>query len=476
MASANVSFDQIPSSIRKPGKYLEFNTKLAVRTLPANAQRVIIIAQQLPSSEAPLRPVQIYSDEEAARLCGRGSQAHLMARAAITANPYLDLSLLPVSDAGAGIAAAGSLALTGTATGPGVLSLEIGAFTVAVAVAKNDTAATAAAALIRAVDAEPDLPLSAAAGEGDQAGTITLTAKNAGTLGNAIALSFTGTAPGLGATLTPMSNGQTDPDPSDALEAVFASDYNIYCLPWASREQLVALREHLDGVSHPLEQRGAVGVAAYTGTLDQAILLAGELNAGRISLACLPGTVSTGPEVAAAYAAVMASEEDPARPLNTLDLAGIVVPPVEKRLSRNQQETALKNGVTPLEVGPGGTVQIVRAVSTYTVDAQGVTDVSLLDLTTIRTLDYTRKAVRERVALRFPREKLSSRTAAKVRSEILDVLRKMEELEILEEVEANADGVIVERDLQDVNRLNARIPADVVNGLHIFAGRIDLLL
>ena len=118
----------------------------------------------------------------------------------------------------------------------------------------------------------------------------------------------------------------------------------------------------------------------------------------------------------------------------------------------------------------------MRAVSTYTVDAQGVADVSLLDITTIRTLDYTRKAVRERISLRFPREKLSSRTPAKVRSEILDVLRKMEELEILEEVEANADGVIVERDLQDVNRLNARIPADVVNGLHIFAGRIDLLL
>lgn len=476
MASANISFDQIPSSIRKPGKYLEFNTKLAVRTLPANAQRVIIVAQQLPGSEAPLRPVQIYSDEEAALLCGRGSQAHLMARAAITANPYLDLTILPVSDAKASIAAAGSLTLSGTATGPGALSLNVGAFTVAVAAAKGDSAATAAAALVRALEAEPDLPLGAAAGEGEQAGAVTLTAKNAGTLGNAIVLSFTGAVPGITATLTPMSGGRTDPDPSDALEAVFASDYNIYCLPWASQEQLVALREHLDGVSHPLEQRGAVGVAAHTGDLDQAVILAGQINGGRISLASLPGTSSTGPEVAAAYAAVMAWEEDPARPLNTLDLAGIAVPPVEKRLSRNQQENALKNGVTPLEVGPGGTVQIVRAVSTYTVDAQGVADVSLLDITTIRTLDYTRKAVRERVALRFPREKLSSRTAAKVRSEILDVLRKMEELEILEEVEANADGVIVERDLQDVNRLNARIPADVVNGLHILAGRIDLLL
>lgn len=476
MASANISFDHIPSSLRKPGKYLEFNTKLAVRTLPANAQRVIMIAQQLPSCAAPLQPVQVYSDEEAAALCGHGSQAHLMARAAITANPYLDLTILPVSDAEAGVSAQGSLALSGTATGQGVLSLGVGGFTVSIAADRGDTAAQAAIALVLALNAEADLPVTCAAGEGDNAGTVTLTAKNAGTLGNGITLSFAGTVPGLTSTLTPMTGGQTDPDPTEALAAVFAADYNIYCLPWAAQEQLTALREHLDGVSHPLEQRGAVGVAAHTGTLAQAATLAGQINSGRVSLACLPGTVSPAGEVAAAYAAVMASEEDPARPLNTLTLSGIAVPSVDKRLSRNEQEVALKSGVTPLEAGPGGKVQIVRAVSTYTVDAQGVTDVSLLDITTIRTLDYTRKAVRERISLRFPREKLSARTPAKVRSEILDVLRKMEELEILEEVETSADGVLVERDLQDVSRLNARIPADVVNGLHIFAGRIDLLL
>ena len=89
-------------------------------------------------------------------------------------------------------------------------------------------------------------------------------------------------------------------------------------------------------------------------------------------------------------------------------------------------------------------------------------------------LEY--KILRERVSLRFPREKLSTRTPPKVRSELLDVLRKLEQLEIVEEVEANADGVVVERDVQDANRLDAKIPVDVVNGLHIFAGRIDLLL
>ena len=87
-----------------------------------------------------------------------------------------------------------------------------------------------------------------------------------------------------------------------------------------------------------------------------------------------------------------------------------------------------------------------------------------------------RKSVRTRIALRFPREKLSSKTPEAVRDQILDVLYQLQDLEIVEEVEANAAGVICERDMQDPNRLDAKIPTDVVNGLHVFAGRIDLLL
>ena len=121
-------------------------------------------------------------------------------------------------------------------------------------------------------------------------------------------------------------------------------------------------------------------------------------------------------------------------------------------------------------------VQIVRAVTTYTKDAQSIPDISLLDLTTIRTLDYARKAWVERISLRFPRSKKSARVKAQVREELLDVAYKLQELEILEAVAENEDGFIVEDDLQDPNRLDCRIPADVVNGLHIVAMRIDLLL
>lgn len=473
MASSNISFDQIPSSIRKPGKYFEFNTKLAVRTLPGNRQETLIVAQKLAAgSQAAGAAVEVFGDDEAAEYFGEGSIAHLMVRAALTANPYLALSVIAMDDAAGSAAAAGTITLAGTATGTGVLTVWIAGVRTELAIASGDTAASVAAAMEAKLDALGDLPVTASVA----GAVITLTARNKGTLGNGIAVTSTSTAPGVTATVVAMTGGSVDPDIATPLAAVFSAGHDVIISALADSTSLTALRTHLDNVSGPLEQRGAIGIFGHAGTLSAATTLAGALNSGRISGILVPATRSPAFAVAAAYGAVVAAEEDPARPLNTLALTGIQAPTLEDRLSRTEQESALYNGVTPSEVGPGDKVQIVRAITTYTLDPQGIDDISLLDLTTIRTLDYVRTACRERISLRFPREKLSARTADKVRSELLDVLTKLEELEIVEEVEANKPGLIVERDLQDPNRLNAKIPTDVVNGLHVFAGRIDLLL
>lgn len=473
MASPNISFDTIPASIRKPGKYIEFNTKLAVRTLPGNLQKTVILAQKTAAGTQPANtPISVFSDAEAQVYFGVGSQAHLMVRAALKANPYLQLDVLPVDDAGAGIAHTKTVTLSGPATGAGVLELDIGNDRALIAIAAADAANDIAAALKAQIDLQPDLPFTATV----LTNVVTLTAKNKGTQANDIAVSASVTAAGVGAVVAAGTAGATDPTLATPLAAIFASSHNVLISAWNDATSLTAIRTHLDSVSGALEQRGAVCAFGWTGSLASGTSLAASVNSGRISGALYPGSISPAYELAAAYGAEIAFEEDPARPLNTLELVNIAVPPLSSRLSRTEQENALNNGMTPIEVGPGNKSQIVRAITTYTLDPQGIPDIALLDLTTIRTLDYVRKAVRERIALRFPREKLSVRTPPKVRSEILDVLYKLEELEIVENVDAIKPGVIVEKDLQDPNRLDAKIPTDVVNGLHIFAARIDLLL
>ena len=477
MSSPNISFDNIPASIRKPGKYFEFNTKLAVRTLPGNLQKMLIVGQRMAAGTvAQAVPTDIFSSDQAATFFGRGSMLHLMCKAAITAYPYLQLTAVALDDAGAGVLATGTVTITNNATASGVLSLKIGNQQVDVAVTTGDTPTLIAAAVAAQIGKQPDLPVTATSTPGSPA-SVNLSAKNKGTLGNEIKLVATITS-GIVTTVstTSMISGATDPNLDTALATVVAAGHHIVVTPYNLSVDLIKLRTHLTLVSGPMEQRGAIGIFGHTGSLGTATTLANTINDGRISGILVPQSRSLSYEIAAAYGAVCASEEDPARPLNTLELKGIDPTPILNRLSRTEQENALNNGITPSEIGPGERVQIVRAITTYTLDPQAVPDISLFDLTTIRTLDYVRKACRERIALRFPREKLSSKTPAKVRSELLDVLVKLEELEIVEEVEANKDGLIVERDSQDPNRLNAKIPTDVVNGLHVFAGRIDLLL
>ncbi|WP_304168588.1 phage tail sheath C-terminal domain-containing protein [Lonsdalea britannica] len=473
MASPNISFDSIPSSIRKPGKYFEFNTRLAVRTLPTNQQKVLILGQMLDTGTAePLQAVNIFSDDEAAMLFGQGSMAHTMATEAISCYSYLQLQIIGIRDAQAALKATGKITITGPASGAGTLSAWVGSTRIDVAVSADDTAKVLADALVTAFSQKTALPVTATAADG----VVTITAKNGGAAGNDIVLRSSVTAAGITTVVTSMSGGENDPDIAPALAAVFAAGHNIIVCPYATQDALTALRTHLNSVSGPMEQRGAVGISGWRKSLSTGTTLTSAINSGRISIGWHNGSVKTPAQIAAAYGAVMASEEDPARPLNTLAMTTLDVTAIEDRPGRTEQENALYNGLTPFEIGSGDTVQIVRAISTYTKNAEGVDDVSLLDITTIRTLDYVRKACRERIALRFPRDKLSSRTRDRVRSELLDVLYKLEELEIVEEVEANKAMLIVERDSQDVNRLDAAIPCDVVNGLHVFAGRIDLLL
>lgn len=474
MASANINFEKIPASTRKPGVYAEWNTKLAVRNLPTNRQRVLLIAQHTTNLGAVSALTDVYSAAEVAERYGAGSQAHLMADAAIKAYANAALSIITLADHSAGVAASGKITITGNATTQGVLRVGIGnADVLMVPVAAGDSADTVGKAVKAAIAAQPGLPVSAA----EAAGVVTITAKNKGAEGNAIRLLAACTAAGISTTVTAMAGGLVNPDIAAALNAVVAEGHHIIACGINDETNLLKLRAHLDTVASPMEKRWAIGVYGQTGTLAQATTLAGRLNHGHIVSAWYRGTPSLPCELATAFAAVMASEEDPARPLNTLALNSIGVCESKDKTMRTEQENALYNGVTPIETSPAGTqAQIVRAITTYTKTANGTADESLLDVTTVRTLIYVSRACVDRIALRFPRDKLSDRTPPRVRSELIDVLMRCEELEILERVEENLPKLIVERDLQNTGMLNCRIPSDVVNGLHVVGMVVDLYL
>lgn len=467
----HISFDTIPGSIRVPGQYIEFNTRNAVQGLPQNPQSVLLLAPMLASgTQPPLVPVQLFSDAQAGDLFGRGSWAQLMVKQAFTNNAYLNLTVIGLPDNNAGVAATGMVELVGTVQTASAIDIAIGGVATSVAVSVGQTAEQVAQKCADVINAAA-LPVSAEA----NTQTLTLTAKCKGEVGNEISLSVNAGSSGLTMNVTKIANGAKNADISEALTKVAGKHYHIIVSPFNDDANIKALSNHITQVSNAIEQRGCIGVLGHRGTMATGTAMSAKLNDGRITCAWYKGADEANALIAAGYAAVLAFEEDPAKPLNTLEIRGLNVTADEHWPLFNECNNALYNGLTPITV-VANKVQVMRAVSTYTKSAANVDDPSLLDITTIRTLDYLRRAVKERIALRFPRDKLSDRLLPKIRSEILDVLLKMEQAEIIENAEANKAKLLVSRSLQDPNRVNAAIPADVVNGLHVFAGRIDLIL
>lgn len=471
-----INITTIPNSIRKPGAYIDFDVTAASRGVPANKQKMLIIAQRLAAGTVAAGvPTQIFSDEEASSFFGRGSQCHLMARAAFRANMYADLTVCALDDNVAGVAATGTATITSPATAAGVLTLFVGDVKVDAAIIAGDSATAIAASLNTALGKLPNLPVTASA----NLGVVTLTAKNKGTCGNAIGLGYELTnAAGVAVAIAAMATGAADPSLTPALDATFPMTYHNIAIPYIGSTEVTALRVHLVIKSGPIEQRPGTGFTAVTGAMGTSTTLAAAQNSARINITALRyGTNDRrvmGWEIAARKAARFNYIEDPAQPMNHEPLYEVPAPSISARFTRAEQEALLWAGVTPLEVGPGDVVQIVRDVTTYMQNAAGVDDPSLLDTTTIRSLDYICKAIRDRILLRFPQAKLTAKTPARVKGEILDVLYTLEQIEIVRDVDIWKGQLVVEEDISIAGRVNARIPARIVQGLHIFAAVIEL--
>ncbi len=266
----NFNFTQIPPGVRKPGVYMEFNTTARKRALPNNEQPTVIIAQAIEADAARYKLLDVYDDGQAATLFGRGSLAHRMATAALTANPYMNLQFVLLDDEAWTYATANVLiSPEQSAAKGGIAEVEIGADVVRVEVVKDASAADVATLWADAINARADLPAEASI----VAGNLKLTAKTPGFIGAGIIINARCTAPGINISHVNMPLTTSSPRPSVedikfALTAIEAAGHKNIVVPYATPEILEAVRTHLDFVGNAVEQRGAVAFTAVT-TVDE---------------------------------------------------------------------------------------------------------------------------------------------------------------------------------------------------------------
>ena len=483
--------DQIPNT-RVPGFYGQENTSNALQGLTPLVNTVCILAQKTASGAVPAKtPTKVFSTADAILNFGAGSIAHKAVEAALEANPNVNLTVCALDDAGGAAAAVGSFGVTGVCTSAGALNLWIGDTLIPVNVAVSDSAVTVCnKAKVAIANTITELQVTAGV-----TGTnhVELTSRNGGTLGNQLALSLKATPQLQGFTfgVTGMNAGSGDPDvgaystPGTALAAIVGSGYNVICSTLPDATNLGKIKTMVDFVSGPVEQRPAVVVFGYTDlvgsyaaaeTLGGTTLNDGRITMGYVSFASDNLAKSPAYQIGASYAALIGASVDPVLPFNGDVLVAQGIPSVIDRFTFAQKDDLMHNGVAPMYVAPGDQLAIVRAVSTYTTNSSSVPDPTLLDINTFMTLDYVRAQVRTRITNVFKKSKLNARTMGLIRAEVLDVLEKLEQAQIVQNVAYYAPGVIVEQDISDVTRVDIAIPTNIVSGLQVIGAVFQLIL
>lgn len=234
--------------------------------------------------------------------------------------------------------------------------------------------------------------------------------------------------------------------------------------------------DHLNFVSDEIEQRPAILVVPFS-DIETATLFAAQAaveTSYRIVVACYHGATGQEAEIGAAMAAALADSNDPALPFNGVNLEGIDAVEDKYKLTFERQERALKAGVCVIATGADGKPEIVRAISTFRKNPDsGLADDIMLDINGALVIDYTRLVMRT-AASKERRRKNTGAARRNLRSVFMAEAIKLEKAEILENVTATADQLIVTQDSTDKTRANAEIPSHWVRGMHVIATTLNV--
>lgn len=488
-----INFDQIPSATRVPFTYVEFNNSGAVTGPLRKVYKTLVIGQKLPAGTAQyLKDYTITSNEQAADLFGEGSMLHNMIKAFRANNSNLNLIAVAVEDSSSGVAATGSVKFNGTATGAGVLNALVGGQRVSMPVAVGDTAGTMATNFAAKINALK-LEVSAAV-DGVDTTKVNLTARHKGETGNTISIVFNyydgETFPsGVSApTVVAMSSGAANPDLEDLIAALPEQQFEAIVCPYIDTPNLTALDAEMERRWGPVLQATGIVYVAKAGSFSDIESFGNSKNSK--ALVCYEAhAMPTPPHIVAAAmtAVVMGSVSiDPARPLQTLQVRGIIPAKKVDLFKQEERDLLLFDGIATHKTDEYGNTFLERVITTYKKNNAGSDDPSYLDVLTPYTLDYLRYDLKNRINLKFPRHKLASDglkvvppntiTPSVAKAEAINIYKDWMDLGLVENLEAFIEGLIVERDPSDVNRLNWLLTPDLMNQLMINGVQIKFIL
>lgn len=492
-----MSLGNIPDDFRVPLVIIDIDNSQALDSAPAQSRKIIAIGQQSVTGTATaLTSNRITSDGTADQLYGKGSMLAGMLKTLRKANSYTEVWAMGLSDIAAGAAAKSELTVTGPATTAGTLALLVNGVSVQVGVGADDTADTIATAIITAVNKLPDTQVIAAL-KAASTTSVTLTTNWKGVTGNAMDVRlnyYTGeqTPAGVAVAMTAFTGGTGTPDIAAVVAALGDDWYTDIVFPYNDTQSLNAIRDELLERWGPLQMIEAQLWTAFRGTHAESGTFGETRNDWLIS--CLGTNIAPQPHWlwAASYGGIAAYylANDPARPLQTLVLPGILPPAKDVRWDMPERNLLLHDGIATHNVDAGGNVCIEREITMYRVNQYGDADTSYLNVQSPATLGRIRYVIKNRFSNRYPRHKLAGDDvldlldpgqpvmAPKIaRAELLDIaLTELIPAGLVEDFDDYKDTLDVYLDGADKDRLNFICHPNLVNQLRVLAGLVQYKL
>lgn len=353
-------------------------------------------------------------------LLGAGAPGHLAAKALFAENGLAQVDLV-VPVAASGVEANGTIAFSGTVTDAHTCEFWVAGRKMTFSWNVGDSATVAGDKCVAEIQKlTRDLPVTAA----NVTGTVTLTAKSAGTWGNEIRVRAK-LVGGAGGTVTPpatgkLTNGTTEFNVANVLDIITATEYSHILLVTSvadiddgtSTSNPGKLRTYVNGADSGFSAKLQQVVMGSNGTIAGAKAGADALNHGPTQIVLAQNAESLGFEFAGAEVGARLRDEaiDPAVNRIEKDYEATLYLPANRQadeLTEVEIEDLLGNGVTPITYTSAGIARPKRPVTTYHTDDDSNPDDRLLDTSRVSGTYAVARDLRQAIPLEYPQKKLS---------------------------------------------------------------------
>ena len=497
-----IEFQQFPASWRLPLYWVEVDSSQAgtgVNVLPA-----LLVGQKHSAGTAPFdTPVPCGTLQNAQQLFGIGSPLERMFNRFFANNSAQEIWCIAVTPPAGGAASTGTITVSSAPTAAGTLQLYIAGQVIPIGVGASDTENTVAANIVTAINAMPTLPVHAALASSGSS-IVDLTSHVIGVIANDIDMrdNYLGTLGGevmpLGLALTysgtsinqsvggKMAGASGVPNFANAITNLGDNLYEYVALPYTDTGSLEAWQTEYGFTSSGrwgwMRQLYGQLYGARRDTYGNLLIWGATQNFPE----CVMGFEIDSPSPVWEWSAAFCAEaalgfsNDPARPLQTLELLGIQPATKAFRFLLTENNLLASTGIATQHVDSSNAVAILRETTTYQVNAFGSPDIAYTDMTTLATLSALLRNQRASITSKFPRYKLADDgtlfgpgqaivTPSIIKAELVAEYANDEFNGLVEDTAVFAKNLLVERDSRNPDRVNVLYPPNLIGQLRIFA-------